>query len=67
MKLPELTKTLAALTAMQDEINGRIDDLDQDSARYEEKDEFLNDAYMEVDEAIEALTRVAEMKQSDYF
>jgi len=66
MKLKGLAKTVSTLLAMLDAIKKKIDDLDPDGSQYDEKDTFLNDAYMDLDEALEAVRRVEEMKLEHY-
>ena len=66
MKLKGLATALSNAESMQDAINDKIDDLDPDDSKYEEKDQFYNDAWMELDAAVEGFKSVIEMKLEDY-
>lgn len=66
MKLKGLAAVIKSVTDLQEVVNDKIDDLDQDGPKWEEKDSFLNDVYMDLDEAIDALKRVEELQLEDY-
>ena len=66
MKLKGLKALTDKVVKMQDLVNEKIEALDQDGRQWEEKDDFYNDAWMELDAAKEALERVAEMKLEAY-
>ncbi len=68
MKLKGLAKTVSMLLAMQEDINDRINVLaeDVDDPRAEEKDELLNDVYMELEEAIASIRQIEGMKLEHY-
>lgn len=66
MKLKGLADALKNAEAMQEAINEKIDDLDTDDSKYEGKDSFYNDVWMELDAAVEGFKAVIEMKMEDY-
>ena len=66
MKLKGLAETIKKLEAMQEVISKKIDDLYDEPPQWEEKDEFYNHAWMEIDASIELLKGVQEMKMEDY-
>ncbi len=66
MKLKGLAEALKNVQAMQDVLNDKIDELDPDDSQYDEKDQFHNDAWMELDAALEALNAVTHMKMEHY-
>ena len=66
MKLKGLKEITHQVEKLRNQVTYKIDALDQDGSQWEEKDNYYNDAWMEIDEAVLALKRVAEMKLEGY-
>lgn len=66
MKLKGLSKLIKDIEAMQEVVTDKIDDLYDEPPQWEEKDNFYNDVYMNLDSALELLRDVESMKMEDY-
>ena len=66
MKLKGLQETLNKVEKMQSAVNDKIDALDQDGSKWEEKDNFYNDVWMSLDAAMDNLKEAMDMKLEDY-
>ena len=58
MRLAGLSEAIKQVDNLGGEIDRQIDELDPDDRRYDEKDQLLNDAWMEIDQALTALKDV---------
>ena len=68
MKLKGLAELKALAEKVQAELDSKLEtnEWNSESAQYEEKDTFLNDAWMAVDSVIESCKEVQDMKLEDY-